>query len=168
MKPVPHFPGYYADRNGVIYSKHPWNDGAKYRVLRPWLRDKYLAVGLYKKRKRFVVPVHQVVLVTFYGPRPKNAEACHGIKGRFDNSAKNLSWQSKSINQGHDRVRDGTDMRGEKAYWAKLNNIKVRIIRQSSDRVDPFGLTPMQLAKIFRVAKISIYSVLNRRTWKYV
>lgn len=51
--------------------------------------------------------VHHAVLEAFVGPRPENAEACHGNGDHKDNRLENLRWDTQSENM-YDRVRHGT------------------------------------------------------------
>lgn len=69
--------------------------------------------------------VHHLVLEAFVGPRPDGMEALHGPGGALDNRLVNLSWGTKSENQGRDRVRDGTSNRGERQWQSKLTEADV-------------------------------------------
>lgn len=53
---------------------------------------------------------------------------------------------------------------GENSNWAKLNNLKVRIIMHLFD----YGEKGTYLSKIFNVSTTSIYSVKNGETWSHV
>jgi len=104
------------------------------RIMRQSLRGGYLRVGLYKDHKEHTVSVHLLVLEAFRGPCPAGLEALHGLQGRADNSLSNLSYGTSSQNNGADKLRDGTDHRGEKDGMAKLTNNEARAIRKDLAR----------------------------------
>ena len=62
------------------------------------------------------------VLEAFVGPRPEGMVACHGPGGSLDNRLENLEWGTQKKNSGEDKLRDGTDARGDKSYNALLSN----------------------------------------------
>ncbi len=57
--------------------------------------------------------VHELVALTFIGPRPKGQQVRHGEKGSQCNEALNLSYGTRKEN-AEDRKRDGTDKNGFK------------------------------------------------------
>jgi NUMOD4 motif-containing protein/HNH endonuclease len=94
------------------------------RSSRPRLRGDLLSPGMSAKSGRFKVAlcrdskqktvyVHRLVLEAFVGPCPEGCEALHGPRGPLVNSLDNLSWGTRSQNQGPDMLRDGTSRRGK-------------------------------------------------------
>jgi NUMOD4 motif/HNH endonuclease len=79
----------------------------------------YFVVNLGKNQVRHVA---NLVIEAFVGPRPEGQQCCHGPSGKRDNRVQNLCWGTRSKNLGEDRVRDGTDHRGDKCPTAKLTN----------------------------------------------
>lgn len=73
-----------------------------------------LKVALCRDGKQKTVYVHRLVLEAFVGMCPEGCEALHGPGGALVNNLDNLSWGSRSQNQGPDRLRDGTSARGKR------------------------------------------------------
>ena len=107
--------------------------------------------------------VHDLVTLTFLGPRPDGMEVCHRNGIRTDNRLANLRYDTRSRN-ALDRHVHGTmnQARGEKHYYARLTEDAVREIRASR------GLTCSELARRFGVHHSTAKNVLARRTWKHV
>lgn len=164
MRPIPNHPNYFADEIGNIYSTNPYHhrNDQEPRLLKQTIQDGYRFVSLRRGGKR---PVHQLILETFVGPRPRGMLACHGGNGLSDNSLKNLYWATPSRNCKEDRVRDGTNMNGEKNHQAKLSAIQVRIIRKVYGQKGKRGLSQPGLAKIFNVTQATISSIIRGKTW---
>jgi hypothetical protein len=80
MRPIPGHDGYFADETGIIYSR--WRSGkhaAKGPVfppkpLRPGLgKNGYFYVALCQPKRRSHC-VHELIAITFVGPRPEGEE----------------------------------------------------------------------------------------------
>ena len=61
-----------------------------------------------------------------------------------------------------DRIRDGTDARGEKHYRAKLTTEQVLQIRERAIE------NHSKLAREFGVAQSMIHNIVNRRRWNHI
>jgi hypothetical protein len=158
MKPIPNFPGYFADEklgnifsmkpNGAIGTKPPTEP----RRLKPMKsRGGYLHVSLMKDGKKFTRLVHHLVLETFVGPRPRGMQSCHNNGVRTDSRPENLRW----------------DTPNEKNGLSKLNEMQVRIIRQYFLLDNTYGRFAY-LAKIFKVSKEAIGQIASRKIWWHV
>lgn len=132
----------------------------------------YLYVHLGRRNAR---RVHRLVAEAFLDPCPAGMEVRHGPGGKTDNRAANLSYGMHSENQGADRLRDGTDVNGEKCPVAKLTWAKVDEIRR---RLPP-GIstgphagwardfpTQDELAIEYGVTGSTIGMVVRGRTWR--
>ncbi len=84
------------------------------RILKPGTKgqEKYLAVNLCQYGEMKFWCVHILVLEAFVGPRPEGMQCCHGPAGSSINCVSNLSWGTRSKNQGEDKRRDGTSNTG--------------------------------------------------------
>jgi hypothetical protein len=78
----------------------------------------------------------------------------------LNNRIENLLWGSHAENMA-DKLRHGTQTRGQGHPKAKLRDSQVREIRSSGD-------TQSVLAARFGVTQAAIAGVLSRRTWKHV
>jgi len=61
-----------------------------------------------------------------------------------------------------DRIRDGTDIRGENVKTAKLTPEQVIAIRGRTSEIKT------KLAEEFGVSKAAIYDIIHRRNWKHL
>lgn len=81
------------------------------------------------------------------------------------NEITNLSWGTMKQNLGPDRVRDGTDNRGEKSSNAKLNSRQVRVIRRL---IESKSMTQEEIGNIFGVTEATIRDIKTRRRWGHL
>jgi hypothetical protein len=143
MKAIPGFPGYFAASEGEIYS----NRTGSLKVISQHLHKGYLlanvktGVGRSTKKK---MPVHQLVLFAFHGPKPfDDAESRHLNGVATDNREDNLVWGTRFEN-AQDAVRHGTASglrRGGSHNRALISDDDVRTIRQSPDEcVETFAV----------------------------
>jgi hypothetical protein len=107
--------------------------------------------------------VHRVYWLLSGRNIPESFEMCHGhgcSKACFN--PEHLKPGTPSENQA-DRIRDGTDGRGEKCPTAKLTNEQVLAIRKNLT-----NKTGRELAKEFGVSDNTISSIMLKKTWKYI
>lgn len=159
-KPVPSHPGYFAGSDGTIWS---CRKAGICRLLKPQLTNKgYYCVSVGWPRKlRYV---HRLVLEAFIGPCPKNTECRHfPDQSRTNNFLDNLSWCTFAQNQA-DRKSHGTDNRGSKHGYAKLNEKQVIDIRES----DAVGVKKIELSKRYGVSYSTIWDIVTRKRWKHI
>ena len=167
------------DRNGVRYKVVSWDsrlivgsDGTiwsckhhgiwKKRVLSPISRnDPRPTLSIRVNGKTKTIPVQNIVLEEFVGPRPSGMEACHyPDRDVTNNNLSNLRWDTRKANF-EDRDLHGTTVRGEKMHTAKLTEEAVRDIRTSK-------LGPTALSRKYGVHPTLLFLVRKRRIWKHV
>jgi len=135
-------------------------------LLKPGVhRQGYLFVILFKEGKRKYCTVHRLVAIAFLGQQPEGHVVCHGSKGIKCNEATNLSWGTYKQNSGPDRLRDGTDKRGEKHHNAKLNEMQVRVIRRL---LESKSMTQKEIAAIFGVTQSTIGYIKKGKRWQHL
>lgn len=173
IKPIPNFPGYFADIQGNIWTglkigrRTRTNIGVPIRKLKPGVDAYgYLIVRLYYKKKPRTRTVHQLILETFIGPRPKGMECCHEKGIKTDNRLKKLRWDTRS-NNAKDRFKHGTmpDQRGEKNNNVKLNNEMVKDIKCLLENTN---MKQWEIAEIFDVTRAVISCIKTGRTWSHI
>ncbi len=144
--------------------------GAKIdRILSQFFRGrgkhKYLCVtlsgGNTKSCKR---PIHRLMLEAFVGLCPLGMECRHLDGNAHNNRLNNIQWGTSQENT-NDITGHGTKACGEKLPQSKLNDSKVRKIRQL---YGTGGWTHRKLAEIFNVSHYAIWRVVTRRTWEHV
>jgi hypothetical protein len=131
-------------------------------VLRPDTQKRgHQSVRLCKNHEIEKRLVHRLVLEAFVGPCPEGMECCHGPAGVLDNSVGNLSWGTKSKNNGEDKRRDETDNRGMKHAMARLTEWQVINIL-ADDR--PY----QKIADDYGVSKPTITAIKTGRNWGWL
>ena len=109
--------------------------------------------------KKFMF-IHRLVAEK-YVPNPNNKDQVNHKDGnKLNNSADNLEWVSNQENRNH-AVKDFLHLQGEDCSYSKLDWEKVEYIRTNPDH-----LLQRELAELFGVARTTISSVVNYRTWK--
>lgn len=116
-------------------------------------RDGRLRVKLSRDGRQKRIAVHVLVLISFVGPRPDGAEACHLDGDCVNNRLSNLRWDSRSANQ-HDSVRHGTHANGAKSHCPRMHELTES------------NLVPSKLARGFRECLTCERERLSRRRRK--
>jgi hypothetical protein len=168
-RPVPEYEGYYSvsSLGRVRSEEREVRDYRGVRRLRTRVmklcktRRGYFSVGLHKDGHTRTRHVHSLVTSAFLGPRPPGKCVLHGPAGKLCNALSNLSYGTIFQNNGPDKIRDGTDNRGEKNHKAKLTAADVRFIRASNERGS-------FLAKNFGVTRTTICDIRKHKIWAHV
>jgi hypothetical protein len=96
FKAVPDFPAYEVSNIGTIRRRK--KDGS-YRTMKPWWKDRHLAVKLTNGSVSQRHPLHRLVLITFGPPQPENLpSALHYDDDAKNNEIGNLVWGDKRMN----------------------------------------------------------------------
>ena len=129
--------------------------------LKPWPNGKggYLQVSLHENTVRETFTVHRLVLEAFAGP-PGPAQECRHINGdRKDNRLSNLAWATHAENE-KDKVLHGTRIRGDKHFWAVLNEAQVLRIREDA--------RPLKaIAGEYGVHIATVSAIRLRKSWRH-
>lgn len=132
------------------------------RILKPdYSRKNYPCVVLYLDGVRAKRAVAGLVLAAFVGPKPAGMEICHNDGNQKHNWPSNLRYDSRAGNFA-DKVRHGTDARGEKHPKAKLTTKDVATIRMSRGRI-----SQQALADRYGVTQSHISDIQLHRSWRY-
>lgn len=168
-KDVPGYSGKYQISNlGCVKSFISWN-GTNTRILKQAVDSHgYFGVCLYQHKKGKFRYIHQLVLVTFVGPRPTKMECRHLNDNRKDNRLINLIYGTRSENL-FDRTRNGIsntgDHKGVKNQMAKLTNDDIIQIRKL---LRDGAFTQAQIGNKFGVTGALISMVNTGKRWKHV
>jgi hypothetical protein len=106
--------------------------------------------------------VHRLVADAYLPGRTKGMEVCHEDGDRANNSVGNLRWDTRKANAS-DRVKHGTDSRGEKHYNAKLSESEARAIKYSHR-----NQTQADIAAIYGVRPNQVSLIRSGKTWKHI
>jgi len=163
-KPVINYEGLYEISNYGKVKSFKNNKGNYREKILKLGKDKYgyMQIRLCKNGKHRYFKVHRLVLEAFVGPCPPGMEGCHNDGSRDNNFVGNLRWDTRKNNE-RDKIKHGTYQRGSKAGNAKLNDLKVRIIRRL---LEDGYFTQREIAKIFNVSQVEIHYFARNKTWK--
>jgi len=126
------------------------------------LGGRYRNVGLYAGNGRQVTPcVHQLVAEAFLGPKPPGHEVAHDDGDGHHNWVENIEWKTPKDNHA-DKLRHGTQTRGENHSAAKLTSEDVVAIRAIS------GVGLKEIAIQFGVSLSNIWLIRTRKKWKHI
>lgn len=149
----------------VVTQKSRW--GIQNRTMRGKLlklnscTNQYLFVTLSRPGKKPKAHlVHRLVAFAFHGHPPLGYEVCHTNGIKTDNRSVNLRWDSRSLNH-KDKLRHGTDSRGENNSMCKLNVQKILEIRAST-------LTLKELSKRYEVTEGTLSGIRNFKSWGWL
>ena len=171
--PIPGFRGYYAAEDGTLWSrltqigrkgrKSPRLIGDEWKKLKTPRGPRYQVAGLFRDGKPKSFGVHQVILLTFEGPCPDGLQARHLNGDETDNRRVNLKWGTPKEN-GEDRVRHGTALRGRENGFSKLDETQVCKIKRRIARGDSYK----KIAADFQVCLGTIGHIATGRNWGWL
>lgn len=172
FRDIPGFPGYRIGDDGSVWrlwvtcrSGRKLSD--RWRLMRPSTTTRgyrYLNLVPPEGGRFQTFRVHRLVLESFVGPCPDGMECRHLNGNKADNRLTNLMWGTPEENRDDNRSL-GTYGRGETHTQAKLTESQVRAIRE---RYAAGGVLQRELAAEFGVGEITVWGIVNRRTWTHV
>jgi hypothetical protein len=113
--------------------------------------------------------VHEMVALSFIGPRPPGLEINHKNHQKSDNSVGNLEYVTHSQNAHEAAIRglmgSGRTLRGSENPNSRLSEDDVRLIRRLFDSGEA---TRRDLADRFGVTWENVNRIVRRQTWKEV
>lgn len=118
---------------------------------------------LYNNGKIRTVTIHRLVMETFVGPCPEHMECCHDDGNVSNNRLDNLRWDT-AVNNQSDRLRHGTDCRGEK------NPNVVLTLKQVNKAKSLWNLgkySMNQIANKLQLSGSAISNVLSGKSWNW-
>lgn len=160
-KTIPFAPDYEVSTHGRIKRGAPEPAHRCGRLLKPKIdTNGYLAVCLYRNRKKLSIQVHRAVCITFHGECPPDkSEAGHIDGDRTNARADNLRWVTRVENRA-DRKRHGTECRGESNGNAVLTKLKVEAIHLLSQTM---GVR--KIAAVVGVSKSQVSNIVRGASW---
>jgi len=170
-RPISGFVGYEISSLGQVRSYRKRGVGAKSLAETPKLlkqtidRYGYLTVHLSVNGKSLTKTVHRLLAKAFLDTPPSSVHQAAHIDGNsLNNIVTNIYWATPKQNS-RDRVNHGTQIRGVNHHSAKLDEIKVKAIRE--EYAMGYG-THKQLAMRYGVTKASITGLLSGKNWAHV
>ncbi|WP_145201354.1 NUMOD4 domain-containing protein [Sphingobium sp. B2] len=138
--------------------------GVPGKCIAPVLTGRYLIVSLSNRGVVKTCRLHRLVLTAFCGAEPfEGAQACHNDGDPENCALSNLRWGTGVDNQ-HDRIRHGTDIRGADVFGAKLDDDRVTQIRRRLEK----GEVSRTIAEDYGVSVSTISLIRRNRIWRHV
>lgn len=134
------------------------------RVLSPADSNGYQLVMLNASAigKRQIEAIHRMVAAAFIGPKPSDSHQVNHIDGdKANNVPANLEWVTPLQNIDHNRTL-GILPTGDSHPSRKLTSEQVLEIRRRAQR----GESGASLGREYGVTSVSIYAIINGKTWK--
>jgi hypothetical protein len=176
IKQIPNFKDYLISNTGIIYSIAERANRGKPKkpvIKSQWIRSGYKAVSLQLNGRPCHRYIHNLLLETFVGPRPKGYQCRHLDSNPLNNNLSNLAWGTVKENQ-KDRLSVGRDNRGSKHGRSKLKENQVEEIKQeaisankSVRKIDQGG-DYKRIAKKFHVSQSTVESIVSGRSWGWL
>jgi hypothetical protein len=149
----------YSERTGI--GKGSGVRFCKERILKPRLRNNYLAVNIHVLGKSIDENIHVFVARAFIGDRPDKHQVNHIDGNKLNNHADNLEYCSPSENSKHANAI-GLCGRGENRHNAKLKNSEVIKIREMAKN----GMGDIEISKIFNVSPACIWNIRKGKSYQ--
>lgn len=160
-KSVPGYPGYEASTEGRVRSlprlggNNRSYGGIILRAAPGPRNSPYVTINIGRPQR--TLRVHQIILLTFRGPKPSGMWCCHNNGNKTDNRLENLRYDTPKSNMW-DRALHGTDNSGERHGMSKLSDEDARSVIQASIELE------RKLADRFGVTESCIRSIIFGRT----
>jgi hypothetical protein len=172
---IPDYPGYRAGSDGTIWTL--WKSvnmghrkGCKMEMGDKWtikkthiLKNGYFIVNIHNHKGRHTRLVHQLILETFVGPKPKSLICRHLDGTKTNNNRTNLTWGTDKENS-QDTIAHGRANRGEKNPLAKISKDDVLEIR----RRRRLGESTIALAKFYGLNQCHVNAICVGASWAWV
>lgn len=161
--PIPGHPFYEATAVGEIFRVD------NIRPLRPAVgkRGGYLQVSLWEYGRSKTFYVHQLVAITFHGPRPSlRHHAAHRDGSKTNNIPDNVQWITKEENEA-DKIAHGRTNRGERNGSAKVTDAQADEIRRRAKTL-PRSTGGVKFKKGALPALAAEYGITASAVWQII
>lgn len=123
----------------------------------------YKFYQLYKDKKMFNKPVHQLVAETFLKKGLVHDTVNHKDGNKLNNVIGNLEWCTNKYNHEH-ATKNGLVAYGDRVASSRLNDLCVFAIKNLLIE----GFTHQRIAKLFGVSRATISLINTNKTWKRI
>ena len=159
---------YYVTSFGRVFSTK-WNKVKELRATSKTLGN-YLMVNLSAEGNCHPAYVHHLVVDAFYGIKPTREWQTRHLDGNSHNNMLDNLALGTAADNAQDRIRHGTQTRGERNGTAKLTNRKVQWIRDlhaaSQAKNSNINFNINNLAEMFDVSRTTVSNIVNGKNWR--
>jgi len=171
MKTIPNFSRYAADESGNIYSLNYKNSG-KTKIIKPSPRDGYYQSMFQRDDGKYCTyKIHKMVMLAFFGERPKGMEVNHKDGNKLNNSVLNLEYITHAANCQHSfDLGLQLPKRGTLNGMAKITEQQVKEIREYVANSKSMYYGRKALAEKYGISEAHVKDIVNRRRniWPHV
>lgn len=168
-KDIPDYEGFYQVSNfgrvrsvsRDVYCRKGGKRSHKGKILKPRLRNSYLAVNIHVLGASIHQNIHVFVAQAFIEERPEKHQVNHIDGNKLNNHVDNLEYCSPSENSKHANAI-GLCGRGENRHNAKLKNSEVIKIREMVKG----GISDIEISKLFNVSPACIWNIKKGRSYQ--
>ena len=145
--------------SGIKHSDKTFRKGI---ILKPSTnQDGYMCVTLRNNNLKKTMLIHRLVATSFIDNNSNYKIINHKDGNKFNNHFNNLEWCTTQMNTEH-AVLNNLLPYGEKHHNSKLTQLEVDEIRRLHD----IGFSNSDMAKLYKVTRQNIRSIVNYGTWK--
>lgn len=133
------------------------------KILKPYLQNGYLRIGLYKNQEIKGIYIHRLVITAFIPKVEGKNIINHKDGNKLNNYVENLEWCNYSENIEHaykHKLRTISNRAGEKSLHRKLTFKDIEYIRQNWD------YNSRELADKFNVTTTHIRRIIKNECWR--
>ena len=165
-KDIPGYEGYYqVSDSGRVRRVKPITNTWKGKILSFELTTGYPRVMLSRPGTRKHHLIHELVMLSFVGQRPRGHHINHKDGNKVNNHPDNLEYVTPKENDRHSREILGNHTKGEANGYSKLTKTQVIQIRKLYASGD---FSQRKLASILNVSQRLIWNIVNHHAWKHV
>lgn len=149
LKRIINFPGYFVDKNGIVYSQKQ----NKTKIIKQWLnQDGYARVSLSKNNIQYNFLVSRLVAIHFIDNPNNLPQVNHINKDKLCNKVENLEWCINLYNQQHS-WKNGRKAKGKSKNLKEKNEIISQLYEYYSTRQlgRMFGLNQSTVSRIIKM-----------------
>jgi hypothetical protein len=134
------------------------------KTLKPGFNGSHLSVALCKNGICTKVNVHSIVASVFLGPPPEynNVQICHNDGDGRNNASSNLRYDTPTGN-AKDRLRHGTDARGENNPANKYNVEQILHVKQLLQKH-----TQIEVSRLTGIPSSTVGGIKQGKVWKHI
>ena len=134
------------------------------KLLKPYLQNGYLRIGLFKNNKTKSFYIHRLVATAFIKNKENKPIINHIDGNKLNNSVNNLEWCTYAENNQHAykyKLKIPKILLGEESPHHKLNKQDIKYIRSH------WNYNTKELAKKFNISTTHVRRIVKNECWKY-
>lgn len=120
--------------------------------------DGYPMVSLCRDGKQKSYRLSRIVLLSFIGPGPDGAEACHSDHNKLNNELENLHWGTRRENEA-EKTQSGRRPKSTVNKLTRDDAVAIRSLHAS-------GQSLKRIAELFKTHHSNVWLIVKGHTWQ--